>query len=80
MEHKGTKVIETDRLTLRPFCIDDVNPAYKNWTSDEKVAEFLRWPAHTSIEITESVIKGWVKIVLGANGGTTELQVKRFQQ
>ena len=43
MEHKGTKTIETDRLILRKFCAEDINAAYANWTSDEKVTEFLRW-------------------------------------
>lgn len=61
MEHKGTKKIETDRLLLRAFCTDDINAAYKNWTSDENVTEFLRWPTHSNREITERVIKDWIK-------------------
>ena len=61
MQHKGTKRIETNRLILRPFCIDDINASYKNWTSDEKVTEFLRWPTHTSVAITERVIKDWIE-------------------
>ena len=61
MEHKGTKLIETNRLLLRPFCLNDINVAYKNWTSDEKVTEFLRWTIHTNVEITERVIKDWIK-------------------
>ena len=61
MEHKGTKTIETNRLLLRKFRVEDINAAYINWTSDEKVTEFLRWPTHTSMEITERVIKDWIK-------------------
>lgn len=61
MKHKGTKIIETNRLLLRPFCVDDINAAYKNWTSDEKVTEFLRWPTHKNVEITERVVKDWIK-------------------
>ena len=61
MEHKGTKTIETDRLILRKFCAEDINAAYANWTSDEKVTEFLRWRTHTSVEITETVIRDWIK-------------------
>lgn len=60
MEHKGTRTIETDRLLLRKFCLGDAEAAYKNWTSDEKVTEFLRWPTHTDIAVTERVIKDWV--------------------
>ena len=61
MEHKGTKTIETDRLLLRKFCMEDVHAAYQNWTSDEKVTEFLRWPTHSSVETTETVIRNWIR-------------------
>lgn len=61
MEHKGTKTIETNRLLLRKFCTEDIKAAYMNWTSDERVTEFLRWPTHTSMEITEMVINDWIK-------------------
>lgn len=60
MEHKGTKVIETDRLVLRPFRLDDVKAAFSNWTSDDKVTEYLRWPTHESISVTEKVIQSWI--------------------
>ena len=60
MTHKGTKTIETDRLILRKFVEDDAIAAYNNWTSDDKVTEFLRWPTHTDMAITESVINDWI--------------------
>lgn len=60
MQHKGTLLIETDRLILRKFRIDDSEAAFENWTSDEKVTEFLRWPTHKNIETTRSIIKMWV--------------------
>ena len=60
MLHKGTKTIETQRLILRKFTLDDVDAAYKNWTSDDKVTEFLRWPTHTDIATTERVINEWI--------------------
>ena len=52
MEHQGTKTIETERLILRKFTADDLSAIFHNWTSDEKVTEFLRWPTHKSIDIT----------------------------
>ena len=60
MKHKGTITIETDRLILRKFIIADVNTAFQNWTSDEKVTEFLRWPTHADISVTERVLKDWI--------------------
>ena len=60
MNHKGTVTIETPRLRLRRFTESDISAAFANWTNDEKVTEFLRWPAHKTMEITENVIKGWI--------------------
>ena len=60
MQHHGTKYIETPRLILRKFTPDDVTAAYDNWTSDERVTEFLRWPTHMNIETTERIVKMWV--------------------
>ena len=60
MEHKGTVVIETKRLLLRRFNMDDIEFAFKNWTSDEKVTEFLRWPTHKDITITQRVLEDWI--------------------
>ena len=51
MVHKGTKEIETERLILRQFNKDDAEAMFKNWESDSKVTEFLRWP--TAIDISE---------------------------
>lgn len=61
MEHKGTVPIETNRLLLRRFTLNDIRYAFDNWTSDDKVTVFLRWPTHQDITITEKVMKGWVE-------------------
>ena len=60
MKHKGTITIETDRLILRKFTVGDVDAAFRNWTSDENVTEFLLWPTHANIAITERVLNGWI--------------------
>ncbi|MBQ9520287.1 MAG: GNAT family N-acetyltransferase [Acholeplasmatales bacterium] len=61
MNHLGTKTIETERLILRPLTLDDIYAAFSNWTSDGKVAEFLRWESHKDINVTKSVFDIWVK-------------------
>jgi len=61
MNHIGTKEIETKRLLLRKFTKNDAFAAFNNWTSDEKVTEFLRWPTHNFVDITKSVMEDWVK-------------------
>lgn len=60
MKHKGTVRIETDRLILRRFTVDDVHSAFRNWMSDKNVTEYLRWPTHTSIDITARVLNDWI--------------------
>lgn len=60
MNHKGTKTIETDRLILRRFTKDDISFAYRNWTSDEAVTRYLRWPTHEDMSITERVLNKWI--------------------
>ncbi len=56
MEHKGTIRIETERLVLRAFVIEDVPFAFANWESDDKVTEFLRWQTYHSIFTAKPVI------------------------
>lgn len=46
MDHKGTKIIETERLILRPFCEADGEFMFRNWAADPEVTKFLTWPAH----------------------------------
>lgn len=60
MEHRGTAVIETGRLLLRPFTEKDIPYAFANWMGDDRVTEFLRWPAHRDVAVTERVVKDWI--------------------
>lgn len=60
MNHKGTIQLETTRLILRKFTEEDVEPAFRNWMSDERVTEFLRWSTHKSIITTKQVLNSWI--------------------
>ena len=62
MENKGTKILETTRLVLRPFCYEDTEDMFKNWASDPEVTKFLTWPAHTDVEVTRYVLDSWIKM------------------
>lgn len=42
MEHKGTKLIETERLILRKFQSDDLEAMFNNFESDVQMTKFLR--------------------------------------
>ena len=60
MRHCGTQKLETERLILRRFVIEDSAALYKNWASDEEVTKYLTWPTHSSQEVSKSVIEDWV--------------------
>lgn len=58
--HKGTQKIETERLILRPFKEEDGIDLYENVTSDEEVAKYMRWKAHSDIRGTQKIVEMWV--------------------
>ena len=60
MNHLGTKPIETSRLILRRFTLEDAQAMYRNWASDPAVTKYLTWPTHTSEEVTHRVLSDWV--------------------
>lgn len=60
MKYLGTKTIETERLILRRFTLDDAEKMYTNWASDPEVTKYLMWPTHESVETTKKVLADWV--------------------
>ena len=61
MKHQGTKELETPRLLLRRFTLDDAEAIYSNWCSDEEVTKYLTWPAHKSTDTSRYVLTEWVE-------------------
>lgn len=61
MKHLGTTALETERLKLRRFTIEDAENMYKNWASEDEVTRFLTWPTHASADVTREVLSRWVK-------------------
>lgn len=60
MNHKGTALLETDRLILRKYVIDDADDMYNNWASEDEVTKFLTWPTHRDIEVSRTVLTDWI--------------------
>lgn len=60
MNHCGTCNIETKRLLLRRFEIEDAAAMYHNWASDQEVTKFLTWPAYTSVDDAEKTLREWL--------------------
>jgi ribosomal-protein-alanine N-acetyltransferase len=53
------KIIETDRLVLRPFTLDDSHDVFA-YASDPEVTRFMDWPTHQS----QDVSKNWIQLTL----------------
>ena len=60
MHHLGTKILETERLILRPFVWEDREAMFRNWESDPEVTKYLRWQHYTSLEDAEAVLREWI--------------------
>lgn len=60
MKHCGTQKLESERLILRQFVIDDAAAMYKNWTSDDEVTRYLMWQTHPSVDVSRAVLTDWV--------------------
>ena len=59
LTHKGTQVLESGRLILRPFVTEDAEAMYRNWASDPEVTKYLTWPSHSSSELTRKLLEHW---------------------
>ena len=62
MTHKGTVPLETKRLILRRFTLDDAEAMFNNWASDPEVTKYLTWPTHTDISVSKTVIESWLHL------------------
>ncbi len=60
MNKTGTQQLETHRLILRPFTMEDAQDMFDNWASDPEVTKFLTWPTHASVEVSRKVLTDWI--------------------
>ena len=60
LTHKGTVELETERLILRRFRIEDYKDVFENWANDDEVTKYLTWPTHTDTSTTKLVLNDWI--------------------
>ncbi|KAK8803795.1 hypothetical protein WA158_001489 [Blastocystis sp. Blastoise] len=58
LRHLGTKTLETERLILRRFTVNDVDAMYA-WASDPEVAGNMRYERHQNKEETKELLQMW---------------------
>ncbi|HZK24452.1 MAG TPA: GNAT family N-acetyltransferase [Oscillospiraceae bacterium] len=80
MNHLGTKTLETKRLRLRRFEIDDAQAMFDNWASNEEVTKYLTWPAHQSITVSQEYIKSLISRYEKLNTYEWGIELKEIRQ
>jgi len=76
MNHKGSIKLETQRLVLRKFKVEDAEEVFKNWTNDDEVAKFVRWSTHKSVEDTKQWLSEEEKNYANNNYYTWGIELK----
>lgn len=56
----GTQTIETERLILRQFRLEDAEGVFKNWINDKEVQSNYGEPVYQSIELVKKLLKKWI--------------------
>ncbi len=80
MNHLGTVELETARLKLRRFTIEDAENMYKNWASEDEVTRFLTWPTHANVEVTRELLSRWVKEYENKNYYNWVIELKETEE
>ena len=60
LKHAGTRRLETGRLILRRYTVDDAPAMFERWCHDPEVSRFLTWPPHASVDVTRALLTEWV--------------------
>lgn len=51
MKHTGTKRLETERLILRPFCLEDKESCLRNWAANPEIYRYISQNAKTPQDV-----------------------------
>ena len=56
----GTQKIETERLILRPFCLEDTQSVLDNWAGDEAVQKMYGEPTYQTVREVENLLQKYI--------------------
>lgn len=59
MQHKGTKILETERLILRRFEAKDARDVYNNWACDDDVNRYMTSTSLTDPAQAQKAVDSW---------------------
>lgn len=75
-----TPVLQTERLTLRPFRAEDAREVFECWESDAKVAKYMFWTSHNDIAKTREWIAGEIAKISSAEWYRWSIELKASGQ
>ena len=61
LTHVGTIPLDTERLHLRRFALDDATDMFNNWAHDAEVTKYLVWQPHANLDATKEILATWTK-------------------
>ncbi len=53
--------IETKRLIIRPFKIEDAKAMFDNWANDKEVTKYLEWEPISDVKQAEEMVEEWIQ-------------------
>lgn len=56
----GTQVIETERLILRRFVLNDAEDMFINWINDKEVQSNYGEPVYENIDLVRELLERWI--------------------
>ena len=59
MNNLGTEKVETERLILRKFTMEDAEGMFL-WASNENVTKFVSWKPYKSVQEVEDNLRKWI--------------------
>lgn len=60
LTHKGTQILHSSRLILRPFVLEDAEAMHRNWASNPEVTKYLTWSPHSNVAVTRNILNSWI--------------------
>lgn len=60
IKKKCSMKLETNRLIIREFNIDDAQQMFENWVNDKEVCKYLSWEAHSDVSVTKKLLSTWI--------------------
>lgn len=60
MRNLGSIELETKRLFLRRFVVEDAKAMFENWASDSENVRYVTWNPHPNPQMTRASIERWL--------------------